>query len=143
MGTQFTEKSMKEFLIGCLDKYVADGIKKSLKANKHMNDYKATPQSIQFIQDRELEEVNAREMLIQFVDYVTPNIKLDSPTTGDVVMCLARNTPFVDHCDIDLPMLTKEAVIVDFANKVGAYCGMDLAMYTSDIAKERINYIGD
>lgn len=143
MGTKFTEATMKEALVAYLDKYVANGITKSLKANRHMNDYKDTPQSVKFIKDRELEEVYAKEMLVQFIDHVTPKIKLDSPTTGDIVFTLARNTPFIDKCNIDLPKVMKEAVIIDFTNYVGVCCGMDLAMYTSDIAKERINYTGN
>jgi len=102
-----------------------------------MNDYEGSLNSVDFIKDEEFLGDIAEEMLTEFVEYATPLMKLDSPNAGDIVLGLSRLTPFVDTYKGKLPKKVREAVIVDFVNYVGVCCGIDLAMYTSDIASER------
>ena len=133
MSIQFTTDTMRDALTKTLDNYVAKGIRKHVSMN--MNDFEDVPNSVDFIKD-EFNEIKAQEMLIQFVDFAASRLKHDSPTTGDIVMGLSKMTPFVYDCETTLPQVIKEAVIIDFVNFAGVCCGMDLAMYTSDLSKE-------
>lgn len=139
MSNVFTVEDMVQHLNKVLDKYNENGIEHSVVRNGHMNDYAPKHNSVKFIKDADFNEPVALEMLKEFIDYSTPTLKLDHPTVGDIVLGLARKTPFVDTYENKLRKEVREAVIIDFVNYVGVTYGMDLAMYTKDLNKERAN----
>lgn len=130
----YTEEAMREAMLVYLRSYHNLGIKKSVIRNGHMNDYKYTPHSIEFITDKNFDEDVIQFMLIQFIDMTIPKMKLDSPKIMDILNALTNNASnFLNTHKTTIPQVIKEAVVVDFINYVASQFRVDLAYYTSDL----------
>jgi hypothetical protein len=122
---KLTDHSILQVLRGYVDQY-SPACEESVRRNKHMNDYDGTP----------IPADGAKAWLGGFSEHFASRYS-GGRKAGDVMFGMAKCAKsWRAKPGLEATQAAKDALVVDFVNYVASnHCGMDLAMYTSDLGK--------